>query len=105
MWQSVCNPTAMRSMRAFLQRIVLTFIIHCCMNLQPGKPLFVSVLVYLNASWPMEHDAETLAVDIDTDTGVFVRPKPGRIVLMDQVSHLLSCLPGGPLTYQRPQHD
>ena len=53
---------------------------------QPGKPLFVSALVYLNSSWPMEHDAETLAVDIDTDTGVFVRPQPGRVVLMDQVT-------------------
>ena len=53
---------------------------------QPGKPLFVSALVYLNGNWPMENDAETLAVDIETDTGVLIRPRPGRVVLMDQVS-------------------
>ena len=53
---------------------------------QPGKPLFVSALVYLNASWPMESDAETLAMDEETDTGVLIRPRPGRVVLMDQVN-------------------
>ena len=52
---------------------------------QPWKPLFVSMLVYLNEEWPMEHDAETLAVDIDSDTGVFIRPRPSRVLLMDQV--------------------
>ena len=72
---------------------------------QPGKPLFVSALVYLNGSWPMEHDAETLAVDIDTDTGVFVRPRPGRVVLMDQVSHSPLCPPGRPLLSPRPLVD
>ena len=54
---------------------------------KPGKPLFVSMLLYLNDEWPMELDAETLAVDIDSDTGVFIRPRPGRVLLMDQVPH------------------
>ena len=31
-----------------------------------------------------EYDAETLFLDTATDTGVVVRPKPGRAVLMDQ---------------------
>jgi hypothetical protein len=44
----------------------------------------VSLLVYLDASWPRSHDAETLVLDGGTDTGVFVRPKPGRAVLMHQ---------------------
>jgi len=65
----------------------MTLVTRRCATSQPGKPLFISALVYLNSSWPMEHDAETLAVDIDTDTGVFIRPRPGRVVLMDQVSH------------------
>ena len=31
-----------------------------------------------------DYDAETLFLDTATDTGVVVRPKPGRAVLMDQ---------------------
>lgn len=46
------------------------------------------MLLYLNEEWPMELDAETLAVDIDSDTGVFIRPRPGRVLLMDQVPPL-----------------
>ena len=57
------------------------------MCFQPGKPLFVSMLIYLDDDWPIEQHAETLAIDFDTDTGVFVRPRPGRVVLMDQVPH------------------
>ncbi len=51
---------------------------------QPGKPLFVSMLLYLNPSWAPEWQAETLFVDPDSGTGVFVQPRPGRVVLMDQ---------------------
>ena len=31
-----------------------------------------------------DYNAETLFLDTATDTGVVVRPKPGRAVLMDQ---------------------
>lgn len=42
------------------------------------------MLVYLNSSWPLECGAETLFLDTASDTGVAVRPRPGRVVLMDQ---------------------
>ena len=48
--------------------------------------MFFSLLLYLNKSWPRNYDAETLFLDSATDTGVIVRPKPGRAVLMDQAS-------------------
>lgn len=53
-------------------------------NREPGKPLFVSMLIYLNEEWPEDYDAETLVLDPASQTGVFVRPKPGRVLLMDQ---------------------
>ena len=53
---------------------------------EPGKPLFFSLLLYLNPSWPRNHDAETLFLDSSTDTGIMVRPRPGWAVLMDQVA-------------------
>ncbi|KAK9827675.1 hypothetical protein WJX81_006980 [Elliptochloris bilobata] len=60
-------------------------------NRQRGKPLCVSMLVYLNEAWPPEYDAETLFLDPDTGTGVLVRPAPGRVVLMDaDVTHRIS---------------
>jgi probable phosphoglycerate mutase len=60
-------------------------------NRQPGKPLLVSLIVYLNDAWPEPFDAETLFLDPATGTGVFVRPSPGRCVLADQdVLHRLS---------------
>jgi hypothetical protein len=61
------------------------------LNREVGKPLFVSALLYLDAHWPNEFDAETLFLDPPTGTGIFVRPKEGRIVLMDMdVPHRLS---------------
>lgn len=36
---------------------------------EAGRPLFVSLLVYLDREWPREHDAETLFLDTPTDTG------------------------------------
>lgn len=60
-------------------------------NRQPRKPLFVSALLYLNPTWPEDWDAETLLLDPKTETGVFVRPKPGRLLLMDQdITHRIS---------------
>lgn len=54
------------------------------MNRTPGKPRFVTLLLYLDADWPNEFDGETLFMDCATSTGVFVRPKLGRAILMDQ---------------------
>jgi len=49
------------------------------------------MMVYLNAHWPLGDDAETLFLDAASDTGILVRPKPGRVVLMDQdVLHRVS---------------
>lgn len=50
----------------------------------PGRPRFVSMLVYLNSAWPLDHGAETLFLDGSSDSGLYVRPRPGRVVLMDQ---------------------
>ena len=51
-----------------------------------GRPLLVSLLLYLDDRWPRQWDAETLFLDGDTDIGIVVRPKRFRAVLMDQVS-------------------
>eukprot|EP00884_Botryococcus_braunii_P000585 jgi/Botrbrau1/10527/Bobra.7_1s0008.1 len=60
-------------------------------NGEPGCPLLVSLLLYLVSDWDRSWDAETLFLDESTDTGVFVRPKRYRAVLMDQdVFHRLS---------------
>ncbi|KAK9819911.1 hypothetical protein WJX72_003865 [[Myrmecia] bisecta] len=60
-------------------------------NREAGKPLFVSMLMYLDADWPEHFNAETMFLDPDTDAGVFVRPRAGRLVLMDQdVPHRIS---------------
>lgn len=60
-------------------------------NGEPGKPLLVSLLLYLSHDWPRHFDAETLFLDCAEDVGVIVRPKPYRAVLMDQdVLHRLS---------------
>ncbi|KAK9804412.1 hypothetical protein WJX72_011538 [[Myrmecia] bisecta] len=60
-------------------------------NGEPGKPLFVSLMVYLDEAWPRDWDAETLFLDSANDVGVIVRPKRFRAVLMDQdVLHRVS---------------
>ena len=55
-------------------------------NRSVARPFFVSALVYLNGPepWTPEKDAETLVLDPGTGTGVFIRPAPGRVLLMDQ---------------------
>ena len=62
-------------------------------NRSKGRPLFVSALVYLNGPnpWTPDMDAETMFLDPDTGTGFFVRPAPGRVILMEQdVLHRVS---------------
>jgi hypothetical protein len=53
-------------------------------NQEIGKPLFVTLLIYIDKQWHLHWDAETLFLDSVTETGVFVRPKAYRVVLMDQ---------------------
>jgi hypothetical protein len=53
-------------------------------NGEPGKPLLVTLLVYLDDRWRRDFGGETLFLDGATDTGVFVRPRPGRAILMEQ---------------------
>ena len=49
------------------------------------------MLIYLVGAWQRCWDAETFFLDTLSETGVFVRPKQFRAVLMDQdVSHRLS---------------
>ena len=50
-----------------------------------GKPLFVSLLLYLDDRWPRDWQADTLFLDGECDVGLVVRPKRCRAVLMDQV--------------------
>ena len=60
-------------------------------NRERGKPLYVSAVLYLDADWPDDFGAESLFLDPPTACGIFVRPKAGRVVLMDQdVPHRLS---------------
>ena len=60
-------------------------------NGAPGKPLFVSLLLYLDDVWRREWDAETLFVDEASGAGVLVQPRPARVVLMHQdVLHRVS---------------
>ncbi|KAK9816066.1 hypothetical protein WJX74_005816 [Apatococcus lobatus] len=74
---------------------------HYC-NREPGQPLFVSLLLYLDADWPRDYAAETLFLDGDTDVGFAVRPKPCRAILMDQdVLHRVSA--PSVLAGQRPR--
>lgn len=58
---------------------------------EPGMPLFVTLLIYLDADWRRDWDAETLFLDPPTGTGVFVRPRGGRVIVMDQdITHRIS---------------
>lgn len=56
---------------------------------EPGRPLFVSLLLYLDREWRREWDAETLFLDTPSDTGIVVRPKV----------KLAACLPRTCITY------
>ena len=60
-------------------------------NREPGQPMFVSLLLYLDRDWPRDFAAETLFLDGDFDVGLAVRPKAYRAILMDQdVLHRVS---------------
>ncbi|GLC46484.1 hypothetical protein PLESTM_001880600 [Pleodorina starrii] len=53
-------------------------------NRELSRPLFVSMLLYTNETWPEDYHAETLFLDPETQLGLFVRPAPGRVVLLEQ---------------------
>ncbi|PRW50819.1 hypothetical protein C2E21_5446 [Chlorella sorokiniana] len=60
-------------------------------NGEPGRPLLVSLLLYLNSEWERDWGADTLFLDGASDTGIFVAPKPRRAVLFDQdIMHRVS---------------
>lgn len=60
-------------------------------NGEPGKPLLVTLLLYLDDEWERDWGGETLFLDGATDAGIFVRPRAGRAVLMEQdVLHRVS---------------
>ena len=48
-----------------------------------AKPRFVSLLAYLNDEWNPEWGGETKFLDEDSQVGVLVGAKPGRVVLFD----------------------
>lgn len=58
-------------------------------NRTPGKPRFISCLVYLNDEWDYDAwGAPTRFLDYATESACDIQPKPGRIVFMDQdVTH------------------
>lgn len=67
-------------------------------NRSPGRPLFVSAVVYLQ-DWPLDRHGETLAVDGGAGVGVCVRPVKGRVFLLEQdLAHRIVATagPGGP---------
>lgn len=53
-------------------------------NGEPGKPLLITLLIYIDDRWERDWGGETLFLDATTDTGISVRPKPGRAILMEQ---------------------
>jgi hypothetical protein len=54
-------------------------------NRCPGKPRFVTAVVYVNEAWGETWGAGTVFLDPPTEETVEVEVRPGRVVLMDQV--------------------
>ncbi|KDD72935.1 hypothetical protein H632_c2714p1 [Helicosporidium sp. ATCC 50920] len=60
-------------------------------NGEPGRPVLLSLLIYLNPEWEPSWGAETRVLDSDSGAGLLVLPRPGRALLMDQdLVHALS---------------
>ena len=53
-------------------------------NRSAGKPRFMSCLVYLNDEWYDSYGAPTRFLDPPTQETYDVKPKPGRVCIMDQ---------------------
>jgi len=84
-WHRDAQPALCDPATPWAQR----FGLYC--NGAADAPLMVSVVAYLNASWPDDADGETLFLDARDGTGILVRPRPGRVVIMHQdLVHRLS---------------
>eukprot|EP00793_Prasinoderma_coloniale_P004158 PRCOL_00006334-RA len=88
-WHRDMDPSAMFFDSPWAERY------GCYANREMRKPYLVSALLYLDEDWPDAWDAETLFYDESNGSegacGLFSRPAPGRIVLMDQdVKHRVS---------------
>jgi len=58
------------------------------LNRCPGRPRFVSALVYLSPKWHEDWGGPTRFLDPPSGEVLSIYPKPGRLVLMDQdISH------------------
>lgn len=77
-WHVDADPTSFPSPSPWLDAFGDYF------NGEPGKPLLVSLMLYLNPEWEREWGAETLFMDSATDSGIFVIPRPRRAVLFHQ---------------------
>jgi len=73
-------------------------------NRSPGKPRFVSCLVYLNSEWDeVEWGAATKFYDPPTNRSYEVMPRPGRCVILDQdLGHTVT--PPEPAAGKRPRY-
>jgi probable phosphoglycerate mutase len=92
-WHVDMDPAALDPRAPFAERFGAYVNRRAGTDESDAPPRFVSALAYLNGPepWDPSLDAETLALDPGTGTGVFVRPAPGRVVLMDQdVTHRVS---------------
>ena len=57
-------------------------------NRAPGKPRFVTALIYLSPEWRSRWGAPTRMLDPPTGQVLTVEPAPGRVCIMDQdISH------------------
>ena len=84
-WHVDADPTSLPLASPFVDAL------GSYVNGDPGKPRLVSMIVYLNERWKPSWDAETLFLDRHAQVGAIVRPRPGRVVLMDQdVTHRVS---------------
>ena len=84
-WHVDADPTSLPLASPFVDAL------GSYVNGEPGKPRLVSMIVYLNERWKPSWDAETLFLDRNAQVGAVVRPRPGRVVLMDQdVTHRVS---------------
>lgn len=60
-------------------------------NRSPGKPRFVTALIYLNSEWEEAWGAPTRFLDPPTEEVLSISPMPGRVVLLDQdITHAVT---------------
>ena len=78
----------------YFKQISVTMSGQICV-VQRGKPLCVSMLVYLNEAWPPEFDAETLFLDPGSGTGVLVR-KVCSVPSCPELTRMACCQSGLP---------